>query len=358
MQPRMSPIGVTAAVLLAAGAALSFGITAAGAQGPVRSESEARRSVAPSAHRAAIASVTSWAYQLQKLNPAVLAQSPYDMLVIDHAPDRVESVEQFFRKADVAALKVKPDGSRRLVLAYMSIGEAERYRFYWDDAWLIAPNCPSWLGPVNPQWVGNYPVRFWDPDWQVKIFGASDSYLDRVLEAGFDGVYLDRADVYEEFKTRPTARADMISFLTRLADHARAINPASVIVLQNAEELLADRGLRSRLDGAAKESLYYDADKHGAPAKADDLASSMASLKLLAKSGGRVFAVEYLDTAAQARQAKELAVRDQILPYFAERSLSSLNLLGSDQPAPTAPPQQTLINGQPDPQLVPVSPCS
>ena len=37
--------------------------------------------------------------------------------------------------ADLARLRVKPDGSRRVVLSYLSIGEAENYRYYWNKSW-------------------------------------------------------------------------------------------------------------------------------------------------------------------------------------------------------------------------------
>ena len=35
-------------------------------------------------------------------------------------------------------MKIRPDGTRRVLLSYLSIGEAERYRFYsFGDAMLI-----------------------------------------------------------------------------------------------------------------------------------------------------------------------------------------------------------------------------
>ena len=84
----------------------------------------------------------------------------------------------------------------RLVIAYMSIGEAEDYRYYWEPAWSVNP--PSWLETEN--WEGNYKVRYWDSDWQKIIFGNEDSYLKKVLDAGFDGVYLDIIDAFEYFE--------------------------------------------------------------------------------------------------------------------------------------------------------------
>ena len=34
---------------------------------------------------------------------------------------------------EIIALKTKKNGGQRLVIAYMSIGEAEDYRFYWQE---------------------------------------------------------------------------------------------------------------------------------------------------------------------------------------------------------------------------------
>jgi len=36
---------------------------------------------------------------------------------------------------DLFDLKHKANGGQRLILAYMSIGEAEDYRYYWDASW-------------------------------------------------------------------------------------------------------------------------------------------------------------------------------------------------------------------------------
>jgi cysteinyl-tRNA synthetase len=85
--------------------------------------------------------------------------------------------------------------TERLVIAYMSIGEAEDYRYYWQPGWNSAP--PGWLLGENPQWEGNYLVEYWDAQWQDIIFGSDDSYLGRILNCGFDGVYLDKIDSFE-----------------------------------------------------------------------------------------------------------------------------------------------------------------
>ncbi len=94
----------------------------------------------------------------------------------------------------IARLKTKPQGGRRLVLCYVSIGEAEDHRSYWKKL----PK--TLLGPENPDWKGNFAVRYWEPAWRSIIVGDRDSSLARVLEAGFDGIHLDKIDEYSWFE--------------------------------------------------------------------------------------------------------------------------------------------------------------
>ncbi|OHD18751.1 MAG: hypothetical protein A2087_00015 [Spirochaetes bacterium GWD1_61_31] len=125
---------------------------------------------------------------------AELADSRYDLLVID-----LFGVDgNALSAAEVEALQRKPQGGRRLVIAYLSIGEAEEYRWYWRPDWDKLP--PGWLERENPAWAGNYKVHYWEPAWQSIICGGEGSYLDRIIDAGFDGVYLDIIDAFEYFE--------------------------------------------------------------------------------------------------------------------------------------------------------------
>lgn len=129
---------------------------------------------------------------------AAINATDYDMLVID----------LFFNDGtaltpdDLAQLKIKHNGGRRLVISYMSIGEAESYRYYWNPDWKKNP--PVWLKALNKRWAGNYKVEYWNPDWQSIIYGNENAYLDKILQAGFDGAYLDIIDGYEYFESQQT----------------------------------------------------------------------------------------------------------------------------------------------------------
>lgn len=103
-----------------------------------------------------------------------------------------------FTASEITQLKNKANGGKRIVISYMSIGEAEDYRSYWNPTW--NSNKPIWLDAENPNWAGNYKVKYWYPQWQAIIYGNDTSYLKKILDAGFDGVYLDIIDAFEYYE--------------------------------------------------------------------------------------------------------------------------------------------------------------
>jgi cysteinyl-tRNA synthetase len=118
----------------------------------------------------------------------------YDLLIMDlYFHDG-----SAFTTAEINKLKAKSNGGKRLVISYMSIGEAENYRYYWQSNW--NSNKPIWLDSENPDWAGNYKVKYWTPEWQKIIYGNDDSYLKKIINASFDGVYLDIIDAFEFYE--------------------------------------------------------------------------------------------------------------------------------------------------------------
>ncbi len=122
-----------------------------------------------------------------------IKETKYDVIIMDAFYNGNP-----FLRSEIDQLKVKPEGGTRLVIAYMSIGEAEDYRYYWKAEWNTSP--PPWLGKENPDWKGNYKVRYWEKEWQNIIVSGPDSYIQKILDAGFDGVYLDIIDAFEYFE--------------------------------------------------------------------------------------------------------------------------------------------------------------
>ncbi len=123
-----------------------------------------------------------------------LQATDYDILIID----LFYNDKDMMNKNEIESLKQKSHGGSRLVLAYMSIGEAEAYRYYWRPEWKTHP--PEWLEQENPDWSGNYKVQYWHPKWQKILFGNDASYVKKIIDAGLDGTYLDLIDAYEYFE--------------------------------------------------------------------------------------------------------------------------------------------------------------
>jgi len=103
-----------------------------------------------------------------------------------------------FTAAQIDELKQKANGGKRMLISYMSIGEAEDYRYYWQTNWAVGS--PSFIVKENPNWQGNYVVKYWETEWRNLIFGNDSSYLKKILDQGFDGVYLDIIDAFEQFE--------------------------------------------------------------------------------------------------------------------------------------------------------------
>jgi cysteinyl-tRNA synthetase len=60
-----------------------------------------------------------------------IRRTDYDLLIVDLFFEG----DIILTSSEVESLKTKNNGGTRLILAYMSIGEAETYRYYWKDEW-------------------------------------------------------------------------------------------------------------------------------------------------------------------------------------------------------------------------------
>ncbi|MGE0700704.1 MAG: MJ1477/TM1410 family putative glycoside hydrolase [Hyphomicrobiaceae bacterium] len=269
------------------------------------------------------AGAKSWAYQLNNLGAAQqqrIAASPYDLVVIDYARSEAgDLVETPLTAEEVARMKVKPDGGRRIVIAYLSIGESEDNRYYWKAEWSRVR--PAWMGAESREWKGNYLVKYWEPIWQNFIFGHSQSYVDRILAAGFDGFYVDRADAYYRFGDTKESRDRMATLLVKLSAYIRSRKPDAGIMMQNAEELLERRDVVAAIDAIAKEDLIYGITHREELNKRDDIDYSTKLLKDAQTAGKRIFVVEYLKNPKNIEDAKRRMTELDFVLYYGPRGL-------------------------------------
>jgi cysteinyl-tRNA synthetase, unknown class len=257
------------------------------------------------ASRAQLKAAKSWSYQLQG-NVGAIAGTDADVAVIDETAGA----------AMVEKLKRKPGGGRRLVIGYLAIGEAERWRGYWKSC--CASGAPGWLTSRTQGWAGNYAVRYWDPGWKAIVMQR----LSSLIAAGFDGVYLDRADTWESMRGQnANARGEMIRLIKEVAAAARAKKSDFAVMVQNAEELLTDASYVAAIDGIAKEDLFHGIHHDGRRNSAGDISSSVRDLKRAQAAGKAIFVIEYL-TGANADSVRGEIRRQGFIPFFGPRDLA------------------------------------
>ncbi len=275
----------------------------------------------PLSRRRELSLVRPWGVQLQNSDVDKIAASPLDLIVVDHALDEPGRVVA--RPEDVARLKAKPGGGRRIVLAYLSVGEAETFRPYWKPEWAKTP--PEWLGPSNPNWPGSFVAKYWEKSWQDIVFRAPDSILNAIITAGFDGAFLDRVDAYSDWEARrPAAPAEMVELVAALATHARAANPAFILMSQNSEPLLRRKQFRDLIDAVSKESLLYGLPGPELPNSDSDIAWSLTGLNAARSDGIPVFAIEYLNDPQKIEAARRRLESLGFVPFFATRALDRM----------------------------------
>lgn len=281
--------------------------------------------------------VASWAYWLDDITLNELEAQNFDLAVIDYSADGSEEGE--FTSDEITSLKNSGDG--KIVLAYMSIGEAEMGRFYFDDSWVdpdtfeVLPGAPDWLVSSNPDFPDNFKVQYWDEAWQTVIFG----YLDRIIDAGFDGVYLDIIEAFEFFgpdgesgENRASAGADMINFVVAIADYARETRGVSdfLIFPQNGEAILDEEGAEDFLaavNGIGVEDLYFSSDVENDgeldPVHTDEV---LPYLEQFTDAGKTVLAIDYVQSADKVSTLYENATAAGFIPYASIRDLNELTV--------------------------------
>ncbi len=268
--------------------------------------------------------VNDFAYQLQDININDIASSGYDLIIIDYSADGTKSQE--YTQSQV--YKMKESSNQKILVSYMSIGEAENYRFYWNNSWdanndgIPDVGAPNWLDVENPEWEGNYKVKYWEKDWQQIIFGTNNSYLDKIIAAGFDGCYLDIIDAFEYYEdTRPTAKQDMIDFVIAISNYAKVKKAGFLVIPQNGESLLTNTSYRKAIDGIGREDVYFLDNKRRSDQEVKD---TIDLLKLLTNENKIVMIVDYPTIYSKVKAFYELAYNDGFLAYAPPRDLDKL----------------------------------
>ena len=264
---------------------------------------------------------------------AQLKESARDWIVLDAAFADDTPWEQ----ADLDAIRSGKAG--RKVLAYISIGEAEDYRPYWQPEWgsggKRTADAPTWLGIENPDWKGNYQVKYWNAEWQKLMLAAIDDAMGR----GFDGLYLDIVDGFQTYEqgadnylddrmnteTKQTYRRDMVDWVKAIASRARAKNPAALVIPQNGSQLLAHKDFVEVISAQGIEDLFTNGKKLQPASHTDEI---LGHLKILASAKKPLLLIEYPKKPERQALSKKLAEENGLVWLVTDRQLKTLGESG------------------------------
>ena len=283
----------------------------------------------------------SFAYILQadsfaKTKPAVIAklkESGRDWIILD----ATFAGDTPWERTDLDTIRSVKAG--RKVVAYFSIGEAEDYRSYWQSEWVSSGRrtaaAPAWLGIQNPEWKGNYQVKYWNADWQKLMLAAIDDAMAR----GFDGVYLDIVDGFQTYEqgadgylddrmnpeTKQTYRRDMVDWVKAIAARARAKDPAALVIPQNGSQLVAENDFVEVISAQGIEDLFTNGKKLQPASHTDEI---LGHLKILALAKKPVLLIEYPKTHQGQALSKKLAKENGLVWLVTDRQLKTLGESG------------------------------
>ncbi|MFW9932196.1 MAG: endo alpha-1,4 polygalactosaminidase [Candidatus Thorarchaeota archaeon] len=297
-----------------------------------------------------------WAYQLQGIDEDgavdILVDSKYDLLVLE--PTRSDRDSSDFDTAGMVSMLHASSSANfdsKLVIAYVDIGQAEDWRWYWNDSWIPPTETnrgePDFLLSVDPDgWEGNYPVAFWYEDWKDIMLYDEGSSIQQILDDGFDGIYMDWIEAYDHGpvidvaeEEEVDAHEEMVSFIEEIRQYCRLQNPDFLLIAQNALAISDGHPeYFDAIDGVAQEHIIFDgiADTSwGEPGSGDIRIPSADEegystewyterLDAYLDEGKTVFVVDYATNEANIAESYSYANAHGYVGFVSQIALSQL----------------------------------
>jgi uncharacterized protein (TIGR01370 family) len=231
----------------------------------------------------------------------------------------VDDVDLLVVDGDSMGLLRDAEKRGRIVLAYISVGEAETFRRYWDEV-----REEDWILGENPNWEGG---RLVDPRSEAWRDLVIHRVAERLIARGYDGFMLDTLDTVTALLLEdPLAYEGCAAAMAELVRGLRAAYPHAVIVVNGGLPLL--RGLAPHVDGVMYEGTRYTYDfgagscRPRTPSEIEWLDTRLARVKA---AGLPVLALEYVhpddlgDVSAVVAEVRALGY----IPFVSEITLRS-----------------------------------
>lgn len=272
---------------------------------------------------AVLPKIEKWIYQLQG-DPTGLSNRPARQTTLYVLDISLLEPNKNILKTLSATAPSDPHRS----LAYLSVGEAEEYRWYFQGI-----KQGGLLVSENKRFKKNHLLKFWDPQWRAVLY----DYLQKIHDAGFNGVYLDLIDAYGRFpKAEQALRAtQMAELVIDLRAKMKSIwgNEPALLAIQNApclflelaafKEFEVQKKFLESFDLLALEStFYFGSNWQDNPWRPQtEVLSCVKKLQSQSLPRKLILGVEYLTGRRQTAKALEALKKHGFLGLVTGRSL-------------------------------------
>lgn len=172
-----------------------------------------------------------------------------------------------------------------LPIAYVNLGEAETYRYFWDQV------NPDWLLGANPLWTSHYYVDARAEGWQRLLL---DTVLPNIMEKGFEGLFFDMVDT-----ALPSLHPETEPGMIRLIQEIRRTYPDQLLLMNNGLFLVDE--VAGSIDALVVENVFtrydFENDRYirTTPSERENLVSSLHAYRK--DYGLRPFLLNYAGTS-------------------------------------------------------------
>ncbi len=257
----------------------------------------------------------TWLCQFQNFSPSSISKTNFNIVVVDYSYDGSDS--KALNATEVEEMK----NGGKIVLAYMNVGYAEEWRFYWNKI-----KNATFVGNNDIRWPGEHLILDFDnPTWENVVH----QYVNKIKNAGFDGVYLDGVDAYESFQDEKKHANEM---MTLLKDVRKWLGSEEKISILNAYGLYDfDPSIVNLVNYISVESLFYLKTRKR---RTSYYSSVLNEIKPFVENGVEVLSVDYVDDGSgysgenmeRIEDYVNLARKSNLIPYAARSNMKLNNL--------------------------------
>ena len=227
-----------------------------------------------------------------------IMNSNASLFIIDYSSDGTD--KKAFTKTQIDNLR----NSGKTILAYLNVGAAENWRYYWKklDKGII-------LSPLQG-WQGEYYVKYWYDSW----ISIVKEYLGKIVNAGFDGVMFDWVNIYMSQTLQIDTKKSQRDLKYAMADTLRKVMstyPNLKYAFVNGDDLLVEfPDLIKYVRYVVVESVFFSNLK--SKVGTQEFENRIKTLTTLTQQNVIVLSVEYIDNGNPLDKENASRIKDYI----------------------------------------------